>query len=280
MMSTPARCRRPTLAVAVGLFTQLILATGGHAQSAPAGRSERMHGMDLDRVIRTYVLADQLEIQPNVRERQVAFEFLSWTGGDYRRLFFRAQGEIPTEGRGDGALQADVLYGRLLSPFWSAVGGVRVDTRARTSVPVLPRGDVGRGDRSGGDRVTRGMLAVGLFGIAPYWFEFEPTLFVSDKGDVSAELETSFDMTFTQRLILQPRVELNAAVQAVPAFGIQSGLNDVEFGARLRYEIRRKFAPYVGVSWHRSTGATAARVKAAGEPISTGGISAGVRLWR
>ena len=271
---------RPVFAVAVGLLVQLIFATAGLAQSAPAGHSERMHGMDMDRVIRTYVLADQLEIRPNVRERPVTVEFLSWIGGDYRRLFFRAQSEIPTEGRGDGELQADVLYGRLLSPFWSAVGGVRVDTRPRASAPAFPRGDVARRELAGRDRVTRGMLAVGLFGIAPYWFEFEPTLFVSEKGDVSAELETSFDVTFTQRLILQPRVELNAAVQAVPAFGIESGLNDVELGARLRYEIRRKFAPYVGVSWHRSTGATAARVKAAGEPISTGGITAGVRIWR
>jgi len=237
-----------------------------------------MGGMDMDRVIRTYLLADQLEIQPNKSDRPVVLEFLGWIGGDYQRLFLRAQGELPTQIRGGGELQADVLYGRLIAPFWSAVTGVRIDTRQHLAEASSQTGLNATASRD--RRVTRGMLAVGLEGIAPYWFELEPTIFVSDQGDVSAEFESTFDLLFTQRLILQPRLELNAAVQAVPDFGVESGLNDVEFGARLRYEVRRKFAPYVGVSWHRLTSGTAARAKAAGEKVGTATVSAGVRIWR
>lgn len=263
-------------------FATSAFAMSAQAPPAPAGRGDRMGGMVMPRVIRTYMLADQLEIQPNVRERPVALEFLSWVGGDYQRIFVRAQGEFPTQGLGVGELQTDVLYGRLLTPFWSAVAGARVDTRPRATLPAFRQNTDGAGriDPSRRSRVTRGMLAVGLLGIAPYWFEFEPTLFISDQGDVSAEIEATIDLLFTQRLILQPRFELNAAVQGVPAFGIASGLNDVEFGARLRYEARRKFAPYVGVSWLRRTGATAASAQAAGEPLGIGRIVAGVRLWR
>jgi len=237
-----------------------------------------MGGMDMDRVIRTYLLADQLEIQPNTPERPVVLEFLGWIGGDYQRLFLRAQGEQSTRTGSGGELRADVLYGRLLTPFWSAVAGVRIDTRQRmTSVPALTGPSAAA---TGKSRVTRGMLAVGLEGIAPYWFELEPTIFVSDHGDISAEFESTFDLRFTQRLILQPRLELNAAVQAVPDFGVGSGLNDVEFGARLRYEVRRKFAPYVGVSWQRLTSGTAAQARSAGDKVGSATVAAGVRIWR
>jgi copper resistance protein B len=94
------------------------------------------------------------------------------------------------------------------------------------------------------------------------------------------ELETSVDLLLTQRLIVQPRVELHGAVQPVREIGVGSGLNTVELGARVRYEVRRKFAPYVGLSWHRRTGATAAMAHETGESVSVGTITAGVRLWR
>jgi copper resistance protein B len=108
----------------------------------------------------------------------------------------------------------------------------------------------------------------------------EPTLFISDQGDVSFEVESSFDLLFTQRLIMQPWLELNAAVQSVREIGVGAGLNDVEIGARMRYEIRRKVAPYVGVSLLRRTGATAAIAHDLGERRSVGIITAGLRLWR
>ena len=259
---------------AVSLTASALVLQAGFARSAQAQATtpepKRTTSMMLDRRIRTFLLADVLDVQPNGAERPVTFEGLGWIGGDYNRVYLRATGERPTTG-GGGDLQADLLYGRLVSPFWTAVAGMRVDTRAGP-------GSAARG--AGGGRATRGLLAVGLEGLAPYWLQMEPTLYVSQHGDVSARFETSFDLLFTQRLILQPRVELDGAVQQVPEFGVGAGLNDVELGARMRYEIRRKFAPYVGVSWRRRTGGTAAMARANGEPVRGGGIVVGLRLWR
>lgn len=257
----------------------LLLVIGGRVHAQAGGGSHGSHGMDLDRVIRTFVFVERLEYLANAPERPVTAEMLSWIGGDYRRVFLRAQGEQSTLGVGGGEVRADALFGRLITPFWSVVGGARVDSRARTA-PAASTGAIGASPSAIRNRLTRGMVAVGLIGLAPGWFELEPTLLVSDQGDVSLELESSFDLLLTQRLIVQPRIELNAAVQAVPEIGIGSGLNDVEFGARMRYEIRRKFAPYVGVSWLRRTGATAAMSRNAGEPKSVGTVSAGLRIWR
>ena len=235
-----------------------------------AQQPNRTTSMRLDREIRTFLLADVLDIQPNGADRPVNLEGLGWIGGDYNRLYLRAIGVRPTTG-GGGDLQTDVLYGRLISPFWTAVAGARLDTRAGSE--TVAGGTARR-------RATRGLLAFGLEGLAPYWLEMEPTLFVSREGDVSARFETAFDLLFTQRLILQPRLELNAAVQQVPEFGVGSGLNDVALGARMRYEIRRKFAPYVGVSWSRRAGGTAAMARANGEAVRSSGVVLGVRLWR
>ena len=269
------QARRWVLATVVTLLLPLFGTPAAHAQSGP---DHSMGGMNMDRVIRTFILAEQLELQPSTADRPVNAEILSWIGGDYRRLYLRAQGEQSTVGRGDGELQADVLFGRLITPFWSAVAGARLDTRPQVSRSALL--DVSGSAPPGSSRLTRAMLAVGFVGLAPGWFELEPTLLVSDAGDVSLEVESSFDLLLTQRLIVQPRVELNAALQAVPEIGIGSGLNDIEFGARMRYEIRRKFAPYVGVSWLRRTGATAAMAHDAGETKSVGTVTAGVRVWR
>lgn len=250
---------------------------GVHADAQPIRAS---HGMDQDRVIRTFILTELLEIQPNAPERPINVELLSWIGGDYRRFFLRAQGEQTTRGESDGELQADALFGRLITPFWSVVAGARVDTRprlVRAAKTTEPRAQL---QDATSERHTRGMLAVGLLGIAPGWFELEPTLLVSNTGDVSLEVESSFDLLLTQRLIVQPRLELNAALQAVPDIGIGSGLTDIEFGARMRYEVRRKFAPYVGVSWLRRTSGTAAMAHDAGAPLSVGTFTAGLRIWR
>ena len=258
-------------AMTIGLLAMSSLV---QAQPGPKHRSE---AMELDRVIRVFVLANQLEIQPNAPERPVNFEALSWIGGDYRRLFIRAQGEQSTLESSGGELQLDALFGRLITPFWSVVGGARLDTRPR----LTPRISASTGSsNAGSSRVTRGMLGVGFMGLAPGWFELDPILLVSDKGDVSTEIEASFDLLLTQRLIIQPRMELNAAVQAVPEIGLGSGLNDVELEARMRYEFYRKFAPYIGVSWTRRTGGTAAMARSAGEPLSVRTFTAGVRIWR
>lgn len=120
---------------------------------------------------------------------------------------------------------------------------------------------------------------VGFTGLAPYWFEVEPALFVSENGDVSARLSATYDALLTQRLVLQPRLDVNVALQDVPKFGVGSGFNNVELGLRLRYEIKREFAPYVGVTWSRQLGATADLARGTGAKVDEVRLVAGVRLW-
>ena len=207
-----------------------------------------------------FALLDQLEIAPNREGTPLSVDTTGWYGGDVNRLWIRAEAQQETERR-TGEMQAEAFYGRLMSPFWDALIGVRLD------------------HRWGGGNATRAHLAIGLEGLAPYWFELEPTLYVSHEGDVSAQLEAEYELLLTQRLVLQPRLEVQVAVQDVPEFGVGSGLSDLELGARLRYEIRREIAPYVGVAWHRRLGDAASFARAAGDYVSNLSIVAGVRLW-
>jgi copper resistance protein B len=214
-----------------------------------------------DDAIYTFVLFDQLEYAPGPSERPVGLEAASWIGGDLNRLWLRAEGEQSTlESEGEAELEA--FYGRLITPYFDALAGARLDTRW------------------GEERATRGLLAVGVEGVAPYMFEVAPTLYVSQDGDVSAEFEAAYHFLFTQRLVLEPEMELTAAVQDVPEWGVGTGVNDLSLGLRLRYEIRRKFAPYVGYEWGRSFGQAADFARAEGAGASSGAFVFGLRLWR
>ncbi len=106
---------------------------------------------------------------------------------------------------------------------------------------------------------------IGLQGLAPYRFELEPALFISQDGDLSGRLTASYDLLLTQRLILQPRAELDAALQSVDKFGVGEGINSLDLGMRLRYEVTREFAPYMGIQWSRKFGETAAIARSDGE---------------
>ena len=181
----------------------------------------------------------------------------AWFGGDINRLTIKSEGEgIFREGVESAEVQA--LYSRAIGPYFNFQAGVRQDFQPK------PR---------------RTYATVGFEGLAPYWFEVEGAVFLSDKGDVLGRLEGYYDQRITQRLILQPRVELNLSAQDMPAERIGSGLVDAEAALRLRYELKREFAPYVGVSWERKFGDTARFARADGE--DTGGFSfvAGVRVW-
>jgi copper resistance protein B len=212
----------------------------------------------MDDKLRTFVLFHKLEYVPQPAERPVELEATSWFGGDVNRLWLRAEGETSTLNL-EGEVEAEALYGRLVSPFFDAVAGVRVD----------------RAWGAGGK--TRAHLAVGLQGLAPYQFEVEPTLYVSQEGNVSAGFAASYHVLFTQRLKLESELETSAALQAVPDWGVGSGVNDLGLGARLRYELHRKFAPYVGYDHHWAFGETA---DLTGEHASSGAFVFGVRIWR
>ena len=242
------------------------VASVGAVLFAALAASEPISGQEMGHPIMgwhptTFMLFEKLEYAPDAWQRPIVLEGIAWWGGARNRLWIRGEAEQVTSGD-DGDAELEVLFGRLISPFFDALVGVRVDRRWGEDFSVM-----------------RGLLSVGLEGIAPLWWELAPTVFVSEDGDVSARLDASYALLFTQRLILEPRVELNAALQDVPAFGIASGLTDLELGARLRYEIRRKFAPYLGVSWLRRTGGTADLARLDGEPASDVSLVAGLRVW-
>lgn len=225
------------------------------------GFPDRAAAQVMDRAIYTYVALNELEYAPGSDERPVALDGELWVGGDYNRLWLKAEGEHSTvESEGEYEIQA--LYGRFVGSFWDAQVGLRLDAA-----------------RAGGATDTRAHLVLGLQGLAPYWFELEPALFVSQDGDVSARLEASYALLFTQRLILEPELETNLAIQEVPEWDTGSGVNDVELSARLRYEVVRELAPYVGVSWHRRAGDTADLARGEGESVSQTSLVFGVRAW-
>ena len=181
----------------------------------------------------------------------------AWIGGDLNRL------AIKTEGAGDFGRTVDdaevqLLYSRALAPYVNLQAGLRYDVRPDPS---------------------RTYASIGVEALAPYWFDVEGTLFLSDKGDLFARAEAYYDQRITNWVVLQPRAELNFAAQDAPRQGVGSGLSDIELGLRLRYEIRREFAPYIGVSWDKKLGDTARFARAEGE--DTGGFSVvtGVRAW-
>lgn len=210
----------------------------------------------MDDHIYTYVAFDELEYVPGLDARPVAYDGQAWIGGDFDRLWLKARGEQSTRA-GAGDLQAEALYSRTASAYWNAQTGLRVDHH------------YGEGDGS-----TRALAALGFQGLAPYWFEVEAFVYVSQDADLSARLEAGYELLFTQRLVLEPEVELDLAVQDVPEFGVASGLDGLELGARLRYEIVRELAPYIGVSWERQ--------KLPQGPVETathGSLVAGVRWW-
>jgi copper resistance protein B len=181
----------------------------------------------------------------------------AWYGGDINRLFVKTEGE-GTFRQGVDSAEVQALYSRAIGPYFNLQGGVRQDL---------------------GPSPKRTYATVGFEGLAPGQFEFSGAAFLSNKGDLLGRLEGYYDQRITQRLILQPRAELNFAAQDVPENRIGSGLSNAELGLRLRYEIRREFAPYVGVSWDRKVGDTARFARAAGEDATARSIVAGVRVW-
>lgn len=198
--------------------------------------------------------ADILEWAP--KDDRYSWQVEGWYGGDINRLAFKTEGEGQA---GDGLESAEVqlLYSRAVARYTDLQAGVRYD--------VEPRG--------------RGYATVGVDAMFPYWFEAEGALFLSDQGDLLARVEGSYDLRLTQRLVLQPRAELEFAAQDIPQSQIGSGLSRGEFGLRLRYEFKREFAPYIGISHERSFGDTADFVRAHGEKAASTRLVVGLRAW-
>ncbi len=180
-----------------------------------------------------------------------------WFGGDLNRFAVKTEGE-GTIGRGLESGEVQALYSRAITPYFNVEAGIRQDIRPQP---------------------TRTYATVGFQGLAPYWFEVSGAIFLSDKGDLLGRLEGYYDQRITQKLILQPRIELNFAAQDVPVDRTGAGLSTAELGLRLRYEIKRELAPYIGISWDGKVGGTADYARAAGERVQGASLVVGMRTW-
>lgn len=182
----------------------------------------------------------------------------AWYGGDINRVVLKTEMEGSFRGEGVESAEVQALYSRAIGPYTDIQLGARYDFKPNPS---------------------RVYATVGFETLAPGFFDVEGALFLSDKGDLLARFEGYYDQRITQRLILQPEGEVNFALQDVRENGIGSGLSDIELGLRLRYEIKREFAPYVGVSYERKIGDTARFARAEGEGAGSTSLVLGIRTW-
>lgn len=203
------------------------------------------------------LLVDQLEAKINRGRDGYAWDAQAWHGGDVDKLWLKAEGEGDFGHKLEKA-EVQALWSRAIDPWFDLQAGLRYDVR--------PQPD-------------RAYFVLGVQGLAPYWFELDAAAFLSSKGDASARVEAEYDLRITQTLILQPRLEIELALQHVPEIGLGSGLASGELGMRLRYEIRPEFAPYLGVQYERAFGDTARFRRLEGE--GAGGLSllVGLRTW-
>jgi copper resistance protein B len=243
-----------------------LLATAAAAQTpAASDQPQTMPGMEaggavqpvMDQPVLAHVLFNQLEGRFGGSNPEFRWEGQGWVGSDYDKLWIKSEGTLLGNGTLDDG-QHQFLYDRAITTFFDLQGGLRSDIDSRP---------------------TRNWAAFGIQGLAPYFFDLELTGYVSGQGHLAAKLEASYDLMLTQRLILQPQIELNLYSKADPVRMVGPGFSDIDTGLRLRYEFSRKFAPYLGVVYAGKFGQSADFARRAGE--STGGVRfvAGLRLW-
>lgn len=208
-----------------------------------------------DQSINSFVLFDQLEWQSG-QGGAFSWDTKGWVGQDVHRFWFRTEGDR-LDGRTEQA-QTHLLYGRAVARWWDVTTGLRVDT-----VPGTPRA----------------ALAVGVQGLAPYWFAVEVSAYVEPSGRTHVRVETEYDLLITNRLVLKPLVEFEVYGRPDPERYIGTGLSTGELGLRLRYEFRRELAPYVGVVWTRRFFGTADRARDAGLDVAGARLAVGLRTW-
>lgn len=212
----------------------------------------------LDNAMFTSVRFDQLEYRVGDGSNVAAWDVEAWIGGDYWKLALESEGEYAVRSKSFETLENQLVVRRLVSDFFDAKAGIRIDTPA------------------GPDRVYG---VIGFEGLAPQWFEVDGNLFLSEKGDLSSRFSAEYDILLTNRLILQPAVEINLAATDDRDIGQGQGITEVEAGIRLSYDlVDRTVAPYVGLHWERKLGETAAIARGEGEDTDALRAVAGVRL--
>jgi copper resistance protein B len=201
------------------------------------------------------LLVDNLEAVRARDGTSAAYDLQGWFGRDYNRVALKAEGEV-----NDGRLQearTELLWGHAVAAYWNTQLGVRYDS------------GIGPG---------RGWLAFGLQGLAPYWFEVDTAVYISEAGHTALRLDVEYELLLTQKLILQPRIEADFYGKRDARRGVGAGLSSLSLGVRLRYEIRRAFAPYLGIEWAGKYGDSADFARAVGEDDKETRLVAGLRL--
>jgi copper resistance protein B len=212
-----------------------------------------------DNRLYAHVLFDQLEDRTSGSGNALRWDGEAWIGTDMNRLWLKSEGFLKSDAMSDGDQEA--LYDRPIPRmrYFDAQAGVREDLDS-------------------GPRRTWG--AVGIEGLAPYFFQFQPTFYFRDGGNVAGRLEGSYDLRIAKRMVVQPQVELNFYSKSDPRRGTGSGLSDLDTGIRVRYEISRKFAPYVGFAYAGKYGDAATYARQAREAVDSPTLVFGIRVWR
>lgn len=189
-------------------------------------------------------------------ENSLRWEGEAWTGTDTHRLWLKSEGELQRGKLAD--VQHEILYDHPISTYFDLQAGLRYD------LDSLP---------------GRGWAALGVEGLAPDFFHVSATAYASDTGHYAAKLIGSYDLLITQRLILQPEMELNLYTKTDPRRLVGSGFSDLDTGLRLRYEISRKFAPYIGIADEKQFGRTGTLTALAGKKTDALRFVVGLRSW-
>jgi len=234
------------------LFAPLVLASTVFFSLSSAW----LHAGAADDPLLSKVMLDQLEVRDSDGDNLLAWDAQAWLGKDLEKLWIKTEGERESGATEKAELQA--LYSKAVATFWDFQVGLRHDFQPTPN---------------------RGWAVVGFQGVAPYFFEVDTALFIGESGRTALRLEAEYELLFTQRLILAPEIEVNFYGQNDADTGVGSGLSDVELGLRLRYEIRREFAPYIGVNWFKKYGNSADFARSAGQDIDDTQIVVGLRVW-
>ncbi len=202
------------------------------------------------------IMLDQIETRDVGGDNTLSWDGEGWLGKDLEKIWFKTDGER-TAGSTDEA-EFQFLYSKAIARYWDFQVGVRHDFDPSPS---------------------RSWAAIGINGLAPYFFEIDAAAFIGESGRTALRFQAEYELLLTQRFILTPDVEFNVYGQNDPDVGIGAGLSNIEAGLRLRYEIRREFAPYIGINWSKMFGNTADFARMAGENSSETQLVLGLRAW-
>lgn len=246
-----------TLLLVAGVLVGFASAAGAQSPPPPAGGAANLGQPVMDNGIFIHGILNQLEGRTDGSKVDLRWSGQGWVGTDYDKFWIKTEGFLRSDGRVDDG-RHEFLYDRAISTYFDLQAGLRSDLDSR---PV------------------RNWAAFGIQGLAPLFFDLEGTGYVSDQGHLAARFEGSYDLLLSNRLILQPEIEVNLYSKSDPGRLVGAGLSDIDTGLRLRYEFVRKFAPYLGVAYEGKFGQTAAFARRAGESTSGVRFVFGVRSW-